>query len=414
VVEDLASPDLATRAGVSEERVQRYAELGILSRPNPPYRTGDVNRVRLVEGLEQSGISAEDVGRAIASGEFSFAFVDALFPDATQSAMSELTVEEACARFGLRLEFVQKVYASLGLPRPQPSDLMRADDLDMAPVLQAYMNMPFSEDDMAYAARFWGENVHRLTKAETRFFATYVMAPLLQQGLSEQEMLDIAIPQGAIAQALDERVLLWLHRRHTEANLIQDVLEHIEAAIERAGAVRRRPRAAPAIGFLDLSGFTALTEAQGDEAAVQLSVRLDELVRDATHDHGGYPVKSLGDGVMCYFSSPGPAVHAALEMVEGADRAGLPPARVGLNTGSVIARDGDYFGRTVNVAARLAAHAGPGQVLVADSIVRVQPPDGVRFDPLGPVELKGVSEPVIVHLARRSTGPGPGGPRAGG
>ena len=154
----------------------------------------------------------------------------------------------------------------------------------------------FSEDDMAYAARFWGENVHRLTKAETRFFATYVMAPLLRQGLSEQEMLDIAIPQGAIAQALDERVLLWLHRRHTEANLIQDVLEHIEAAIERAGAVRRRPRAAPAIGFLDLSGFTALTEAQGDEAAVQLSVRLDELVRDATHDHGGYPVKSLGDG----------------------------------------------------------------------------------------------------------------------
>jgi class 3 adenylate cyclase len=154
--------------------------------------------------------------------------------------------------------------------------------------------------------------------------------------------------------------------------------------------------------FADLSGFTALTEAGGDEAAVELTVRLSELVRSATRRHGGQPVKFLGDGVMCHFPRPADGVLAALEMVEEAPSAGLPPARVGLHAGPVIARDSDYFGRTVNIASRVAAHAGPRQVLVTEDLRSMAGLEGIAFEPLGPVALKGIVSPVTIHEARRA------------
>src|SRR5205823_10739852 len=125
---------------------------------------------------------------------------------------------------------------------------------------------------------------------------------------------------------------------------------HVEAAIERTGAIRRPPRQVPAIAFLDLSGFTALTEERGDKAAVELTVKLSDLVRSATGRYGGRTVKFLGDGVMCHFARPTEGVLAALEMVREAPLVGLPPARVGLHAVPVIARDSDYFGRTVIIA----------------------------------------------------------------
>ncbi len=401
-MDELTAAELAVRSGAPEAEIERFAALGILSSRDGSFRIGDVNRVQLLQALDQSGISPEDVGRAIASGRFSFAFVDALFPADDSSGLTGIDHREMCARFGIDLGFLLTIYAGLGLPQPRPEDPVRADDLEMAPVLLALMAMPLPPGALEHATRFWGENLHRLTQAETRFFEAYVISPLLRSGLSEQQVLDIALPQGAMAQQLDERVLLWLHRRHLQQNLVEQVMEHVESAIERTGAIRRKPREVPAIAFLDLSGFTALTEERGDEAAVELTVALSELVRDTTREHGGRAVKFLGDGVMCHFPHPAEAVTAALEMIEGAPGVGLPPARVGLNAGPLIARDSDYFGRTVNVASRLAAHAGPEQVVVTDDVVAVARVDGVRFEALGPTSLKGIAHPVNLHLAIRS------------
>jgi len=235
----------------------------------------DITRVRLLQALEQSGIWPEDVGTAIASGEFSFAFVDALFPEQNTAALSDLDFEDMCRQFGFPFEFLQDVYAGLGLPQPTLHHQVRQDDLDMAPVLQAIRGLPVSgtEGAIAHAARFWGEKLRSLTRAELNFFETYVMNPLLRSGLPEQQMLEIALPQGRMAQELDEQVLVWLHRRHIEQGMIEAVLDHVEAAIERTGAIRRPPRQVPAIAFLGLSGFTALTEERGDEAAVELTVK---------------------------------------------------------------------------------------------------------------------------------------------
>jgi len=400
-MDDLTCEGVARRAGTSPEEIDRFASMGILSSPKEPFRSLDVTRVRLLQALEQSGIRPEDVGAAIASGEFSFAFVDALFPEQNTVALSDLDFDELCRQFGIPFEFLQDVYAALGLPQPTLQDRVRQDDLDMAPVLQAIRGLPVSgtEGAILHAARFWGENLRSLTRAELNFFETYVMNPLVRSGLPEQQMLEIALPQGRIAQELDERVLVWLHRRHVEQGMIEAVLEHVEAAIERTGAIRRPPRQVPAIAFLDLSGFTALTEERGDEAAVDLTVKLSELVRSSTGRHGGRAVKFLGDGVMCYFPRPMDGVLAALEMVQEAPRVSLPPARVGLHAGPVIARDSDYFGRTVNIASRVAAHAQPDQVVVTEDLWTLCDSNQVRFEPLGSVALKGIADPVTLHRA---------------
>jgi adenylate cyclase len=166
--------------------------------------------------------------------------------------------------------------------------------------------------------------------------------------------------------------------------------------LERAGFRERRDAMEPAIAFLDISGFTALTEEHGDEAAAALFGALEELVEAGARRHGGKIVKRLGDGVMLYFADPAQAVAAARELVTGAAAAGLPPARVGIDSGRVVSREGDYYGRTVNVAARIVERARPGDVLVTESVAALT--NGL--EEAGPAELKGLREPVMLFRAR--------------
>jgi adenylate cyclase len=112
-------------------------------------------------------------------------------------------------------------------------------------------------------------------------------------------------------------------------------------------------------------------------------------------------VKWLGDGVMFYFREPAAAVLAALDMVEVVGRQGLPPAHVGIHAGPVIFQEGDYFGRTVNLAARIGEYARTGEVLVSQEVVDAADRGPVTFTEVGPVELKGVSGPLRLYTARR-------------
>jgi len=105
--------------------------------------------------------------------------------------------------------------------------------------------------------------------------------------------------------------------------------------------------------------------------------------------------------VMFWFREPGPGVLAALEMVAGAATEGLPPAHVGLHAGPVLFQEGDYFGRTVNVAARIADYARQGEVLVSADVVEASGVSGVTFREIGPVELKGMSEPIRLYVAAK-------------
>jgi len=126
------------------------------------------------------------------------------------------------------------------------------------------------------------------------------------------------------------------------------------------------------------------------------------MVQGAAQEHGGRAVKWLGDGVMLHFADPGNAVESTLVMSRRVPEAGLPEVHAGIASGPIVVQDGDYFGRTVNLASRLAGRAAAGQTLVTDDVAQTVARQGVRFREIGPVELKGVTHPIVVHEALSS------------
>src|SRR5215218_8643537 len=210
------------------------------------------------------------------------------------------------------------------------------------------------------------------------------MAPMLASGADQQTARELASQRSGdlnVAPLLD-RALLATYRRQQELTWIEQLVEEIEAALEETD-VLDRPGRVPAMCFLDLVGYTRLTEEQGDQVAAELAETLAVLVDRSSREHGGVPVKWLGDGVMVHFREPAGAVLAALGMVAQLPESGLPPAHVGVAAGPVVVQGGDYFGRTVNLAARIATRAGAGQVLVSQSVAESASGEGVSFVALG-------------------------------
>ena len=248
--------------------------------------------------------------------------------------------------------------------------------------------------------RVYADSLRRIAETETDWYRTEVVMPLLGEGMTDAEMLDAQGDFGSRMAPLIERAILSIYHGQQENAWTKSAVENIEGALEGAGLFKRSRRP-PAVSFLDLTGFTRLTEERGDEAAADLAASLRALVRQSSREHGGDSVKWLGDGVMLYFANPGNGVLASLEMVERAVNNDLPPARVGIHAGPVVFQEGDYFGRTVNIAARIADHAAPGEVLVSQEVVDASSESPLSFTEIGPVALKGVIGELHLHSAHR-------------
>jgi adenylate cyclase len=132
-----------------------------------------------------------------------------------------------------------------------------------------------------------------------------------------------------------------------------------------------------------------------------VALRLAGVVSEVASEHRGQVVKMLGDGVHFHFRDPHDAIKASLTIVERAVPAGLPPAHVGVNAGPMIYDEGDYFGRTVNIAARIASQAGPGRVFVGEDVEAVVGQVGFRLSEVGRFDLKGIARPVRILEALR-------------
>jgi adenylate cyclase len=236
---------------------------------------------------------------------------------------------------------------------------------------------------------------------ETEIFQARFEGPALDSGAGQRQVMELASELAAPFLPLVDRALMGIYRRQQELVWTDHQVLNIEAALEEAGAIAR-PDRVPAMCFVDLAGYTRLTEEQGDQAAAELASTLAVLVERLSRAAGGTPVKWLGDGVMLHFRRPAGAVEASLAMVGELPSAGLPPAHVGVAAGPVVVQGGDYFGRTVNLASRVAARAQAGQVLVTDAVAAAVPGDGVAFSDLGELRLKGFSAPVRLLEARRS------------
>lgn len=155
--------------------------------------------------------------------------------------------------------------------------------------------------------------------------------------------------------------------------------------------------------FTDLVGFTEFNDAVGDAEAIKVLEVQTRLAQEMVATHpGARLVKELGDGLMVWFDEPSVALRSAVALltaIDGARRSGTFPLaiRMGLHHGEALTRRDDVVGNTINVGARVADLAGPGELLVSDAAVAATQPTDLEHIPLaavGPVHVKGVHEPI--------------------
>lgn len=153
--------------------------------------------------------------------------------------------------------------------------------------------------------------------------------------------------------------------------------------------------------FADIAGFTALTEAHGDHEAAELASTFAGDVRGHLGAHGAELVKTIGDALMIRAGDPAEAIRLGLLITHDLGRAhGAPQIRVGMHRGAAVRRDDDWFGATVNVAARISGLAGGGEVLLSDEVRSAAGDlEGIAFRALGPHRLRNVAEPVVLFAA---------------
>jgi class 3 adenylate cyclase len=166
------------------------------------------------------------------------------------------------------------------------------------------------------------------------------------------------------------------------------------------GSPNQRDTSVRSVMFTDIVGSTEMAQRLGDHVAFELISTHDAIVRAAVAEHSGRVIKHTGDGIMAVFISPVQTVKAAC-LIQGAVSALEPdperPAfqvRIGAAAGEPIERDNDFFGSTVNLAARLCAHAEPGKVLVTNGIAELCLGKGMKFADIQRADLKGFDEPI--------------------
>jgi adenylate cyclase len=396
---DYSREETAVRGRVDLAYVTRLVELGML-RPAPGDRftAGDARRATVIHTLAESGIPLEGMADALQRGAISLDFLDSAVYERFATYANE-TYAQLSQRTGVPMELLRVIREAMGAPTPNADDPVREDELAVLPFIQIQLQGGFDPAAIEGYLRVQGDSLRRMARAEGDWWRTQVAEPALAAGRTPEAIAasEFSVTMAAAA----ERSLLTIWHAHQAHAWTENILAGFEQLLAGAGLYRRVERP-PAMCFLDITGYTRLTQQRGDEAAAELAARLARLVERSSLAHGGRPVKWLGDGVMFHFRDPGHAVEAALEMAEGVVDAGLPPAHVGIHAGPVIFQEGDYYGQTVNVAARIADYARPGEVLVTEVVAAASGDSPVAFSEIGPVELKGVEGATLLLAARRA------------
>jgi adenylate cyclase len=399
--EALDAAGLAGLAEVTEAEIGRMVDLGVLHpREGPaPFRVIDLQKVRLATACERAGLPMGAIADLIRAGRLSFAFMEAA-PYHRFAVPSARTLRQVGQDTGIPLEALRETLESMGFAWTSADDPIRQDELEVLPLIQLAISSGLLDPVwLRRVGRAYAEGMRLVANVENEAYAARFEEPLLASGLGQRQAMERASEIAGDFIPLADRALMAVYRRQQELIWTEHQVENIEAALEEAGAIPR-PDRVPAMCFLDLTGYTLLTEERGDQAAAELAATLAVLVERLARGRGGTPVKWLGDGVMLHYRQPAGAVESALAMVRRVPEAGLPQAHVGVAAGPVVVQGGDYFGRTVNLAARVAARAQAGQVLVTAAVAQAPAPDGVTYRDLGELRLKGFTAPVQVLEAR--------------
>jgi adenylate cyclase len=390
--------EAAQRAGVSVDELNRLVELGILE-PDAEERfmPGDVRRAGLVDSLATAGIPLDGLSAAMRSGQVSLDFLDEPAYERF-SALSSVTFAQLAERSGVPVELLMLIREATGSSPPLPDDRVRDGELPYAEFIEFQIGAGFSPIAIRRLLRAAGDSLRRLAETESAWWNSEVMLPAIAAGKRPDETFGVDFVTRM--SVLSERAVIEMYRLQQSKAWTANIIDGVETMLEGAG-LHSRLQHLPAMCFLDITGYTRLTQERGDAAAADLAEQLGRLVQRTSISYAGRPVKWLGDGVMFFFPDPGRGVVAALEMVTGVAEAGLPPAHVGLHAGPVIFQEGDYYGQTVNVASRIAEYARPGEVLVSQEVVDASVGAAAVFREIGPVELKGVGGAMRLHAAAR-------------
>ncbi len=391
--------EVAERAGVSPAEIDQLVDLGLLIMgPDGELTETDAKRATILRSMLEAGLPIEGLAGAFESGAFTLGFLDTAAYGRFATFSGE-TFADASSRTGVPIDLVMSVRETIGSAPPKPTDRLRTDELPILEWMALQHANGFRPAAIGSLLRAMGDSLRRIAESEAEWWRSEVIAPSIEAGrpVDEAGSPEFSYTMAAAGERAMMSMFHALQMRTWTANIVAGA----EHALQEAGVVEKRVRE-PAIVFLDITGYTQLTHERGDAAAAELAARLGQVVQRTSIAHGGRPVKFLGDGVMFVFPEPGPAVVAALEMVEGVAAAGLPPAHVGIASGPVVFQEGDYYGRTVNLAARIADFARPGEVLVSDAVVDAAQLPEDAFVEVGAVELKGVAGPTRLLAARRS------------
>ncbi len=391
--------EAARRAGVDQGFFDRLVGLGIIQPAKPDrWSSGDVRRAAMVRSLADGGVPLEGLATSVRAGRVSFDFLDTPAYERFAS-LSDETFAQASARTGVPLELLSIIREATGLAEPSPDDRLREDELPTIRFIEAQLELGFRPVAIERLLRVEGDCTRRITEQEGAWWQSEVIAPAMAAGKGAEAITN---PELATRiSALAETSVLAMYHAQQARVWTTNLIDGLEVMLTEEGLHNRLERP-PAICFLDITGYTRLTQERGDDAAAELASTLSRLVQRTSIQHGGKPIKWLGDGVMLYFRDAGPGVLAALDMVAGITDSGLPPAHVGLHAGPVLFQEGDYFGQTVNLSARIAEYARPGEVLVSQAVADVSQGGEISFQDIGEVDLKGVGRPIQLLRAHRT------------
>lgn len=393
----LSEEELAVQAGVAVDEIRELVDLGIIrdEEIQNGFPTSLIPRVRIALYLQTSGIALEDLAPVIREGHLSLSWADRLI--SRPVPMMSSTAREVVDEMEISPEFSGEIRMALGIT--DDDALMRGDEARLLDLLSGLFAYGVEEELVIRFVHTAVDNIRRVAQAGRELWVKGIEEPLLDAGLSHAELLEAEAEPSDVSQRLAEEMTQILWNRFMEEEIFQAAVQHLEAALEDAGVSRTRDPRPAAVAFLDLSGYTNMTERKGDEAAADRARRLVDLIRPHTAMHSGRMIKRLGDGAMLHFSDPVDAVRCSLALVSAIPAAGLPPARIGINAGPLILRDADFFGRTVNIAARLVDYARPREVLTTKAVAHTAEETDILFDEIGPITLKGVAEPIDVFVA---------------
>jgi adenylate cyclase len=384
--------EAARRAGVAPATLKRWAEEKIIPVKDDRWTNATAAQARVVARMRERGHSLKSLKKAVRDGRLAFGFIEELFPDTERT----VGVDEAAERTGLEPELIERLMALLGTPTAREG-VLTEQDVEALEDLKHVLEAGFPLVALLQLVRVYAQSLRKIAEAEVRLFHLFVHEPLIRDGV---EPLDMAEEMEGLAGdllPLTTPLMEYIHTRYLRFYLEQDVVGHME---EQFAGDPQIGRISMAFCFVDITGFTRYTEEEGDEEALDLVERFVETVEETLPSEATI-VKTIGDEVMIVSPDPVTLTEWAVGFLGlFGDR---PQPRTGIHYGEAVYRDGDYFGRDVNLAHRVVARAVGGEVLVTRQVVdAIGESDYLEFEPIGEVDLKGLAEPAELFVVRQS------------